>query len=125
MNQIKNEKSLLQRSTRGKLHLGRLFLCIVMLFFICSATLLGVHTYNTPDIYGKWQSEETKKIIEFKQDGTVILKTANEVGEFELLTPNKLSYTIQDKLFIMYYILEGRTLKWGFSKENVEVFKRK
>ena len=46
-------------------------------------------------------------------------------GTFVLLAPNRLSYTIDDKVFEMYYTLEGRTLKWGMSEDVCEVFKRK
>lgn len=114
-----------KRRRRGRLHKGRLLGCIMVFSCICAATLYGIHTYNTPGLFGRWQSEETQKIVEFKKDGRVILKESTVKPTFVLLAPNRLSYTIDDKVFEMYYTLEGRTLKWGMSEDVCEVFKRK
>ena len=34
-------------------------------------------------------------------------------------------YTVEDKEFETYYELDGRSLYWGISKEQAEIFKRK
>ena len=113
------------RKRRGRLHMGRLIGCIMVLTFICGATLYSIHTYNTPGLIGRWQSEETQKIVVFKKDGQVILKESTSTPTYSILKPNWLSYTIDDKQFEMYYCIEGRTLHWGMSEDTVETFKRK
>lgn len=110
---------------KRRLHATRLFMCISALILFCLVTLYMLYTYNQPRLYGRWQSQETNKIVSFKKDGTVILEDINKKCEFTLLSPNKMTYIIDDRLFEMYYELDGRQLKWGMNKESLEVFKRK
>ncbi|MGL4798833.1 MAG: hypothetical protein ACRCWY_05470 [Cellulosilyticaceae bacterium] len=111
--------------TKRKLHLGRLTMCVSILVIFCAVTLYGIHTYTNPSIYGKWCSLETNKTIEFKKDGKVILEDSSQKPTFKLLEPHQMSYSVEQKVFDMYYALEGRELKWGMDETNVESFKRK
>ncbi|MGL4800581.1 MAG: hypothetical protein ACRCWY_14480 [Cellulosilyticaceae bacterium] len=113
------------KNRKRKIHIGRLFLCLSVVGVLCAGTLYGIREYSYPELYGKWQSEETKKIVKFNRDGTVVLEESDQSPTFKVLTPNKIRYEVEDKTFEMYYDLEGRALEWGMTEETIETFKRK
>lgn len=110
---------------KRKLHRGRLFLCIGIVSVLCAGTLYSIREYSYPEIYGRWQSEETKKIVKFNKDGTVTLEESDQTPTFKVLAPNKINYEVEGKSFEMYYDLAGRHLEWGMTEDTLEVFKRK
>lgn len=114
-----------KKHRKRKWHLNRLTIGIIAIIFLCAGTLYLIHTYNQSRIYGRWQSQETQKIVEFKKNGKVLLKTKGAEGEFVLLAPNKMTYTIDGRVFEMYYKVDRRTLEWGIDEEDPEIFKRK
>lgn len=105
--------------------LKQMILVTVILIGCGTGSLYLIDTYNNPNLYGKWISTETLEEVVFNRDGTVTLKDAPYIPKFQIIAPDKMLYTIEDKEFDTYYKLEGRSLYWGLSKEQVEVFKRK
>lgn len=97
----------------------------IALIGVGACSLYGIERYNKPQLYGKWISTETHEEIAFNEDGTVTLNDVIYTPKFQLISPNKMLYTIEDKQFETYYHIDGRYLDWGMSETEVEQFKRK
>ncbi|OON97670.1 MAG: hypothetical protein ATN31_07935 [Candidatus Epulonipiscioides saccharophilum] len=82
------------------------------------------NNYFNPPLVGEWKSDQTNEIIYFNETGSVRVGSNNNYATYELLTPTKMSYIVDDKKFNMYYELDGRTLYWGPDKNSSEIFKR-
>lgn len=114
-----------RKKTKRKLHYGRALLCLGIVMAIGGSLLYSVHSYNYPSIYGKWESTQTNRRVKFNKDGTVTLQTEGSTPIFTLISSNKMNYTVDKKVFEMYYNIEGRTLYWGQNEDSVEIFIRK
>lgn len=97
----------------------------ITLIGIGACSLYSIEKYNNPVLYGKWISKETQEEIVFHEDGTVTLNDVIYTPKFQLVSPNKMLYTIEEKQFETYYHIDGRYLEWGMSETEVEQFKRK
>lgn len=114
-----------KRHLKRKIHYGRVVICLVISVVVGSGILYGVQQYNNPTIFGKWQSEETNYSVDFNENGTVVLEKSEYNPTFAIISPNKMNYTIDEKVFEMYYHIDGRTLYWGQTEDTLETFKRK
>ncbi len=103
---------------------------IFSLFFICLC-ILGYYllrasaSYETPPLNGKWKSQETGKVLTFTDTGEVLKEDATLLGNYRILSPGEMEYTLNDKTFRMSYSLEGRQLQWGEKGQPYETFIRK
>ncbi|MGL4345529.1 MAG: hypothetical protein ACRCTE_10045 [Cellulosilyticaceae bacterium] len=103
----------------------RLVGAILIITLLCIGTLYGYERYSNPNLYGKWQSEETDEIVEFMRDGTIVLENSAQNAHYEMVTPGKMRYNIDGKTFDMNYKIQGRQLSWSVEGEDLEYFNRK
>lgn len=97
-------------------------LVTLSMLILCTGSMYTIKTYQNPTLYGKWVSKSTGEKLEFKEDGTVLLEGVTYSPSFSLPEPNKMLYTIGDKVFNMCYNVEGRTLEWGTERGEKEIF---
>lgn len=102
----------------------RILAATIFLVFIAVGSLYGVEKFNNPSLEGTWQSIDTGEMITFSKDGEVKVKDSTYIPKYEVVSPNKMQYTIEDKDFTMQYFIEGRILKWGIEGQELEEFKR-
>ena len=114
-----------KKNKKSPKSLKQMIIGTVLLIGCGTGSLYFIDNYNNPGLYGKWISTETLEEIVFNKDGTVTLNDVPYIPQFQITAPNKMLYTVEDKEFDTYYALDGRSLYWGLSKEQVEVFKRK
>lgn len=117
-------KNFIRKKAR-KYNAFRIVAAVVFVTFIAVGALYGTEHYNNPALYGKWQSIETGDVVEFRKNGTVVVDETKDNPEYEILSPNRMQYTVNDKDFVMQYNLEGRVLKWGIEGQELEEFTRK
>lgn len=110
-----------QRNRRKRLIF--LILPLSLIFFIVSVYF--IKSYSTPPLVGKWVSAETAEVITFKEDGSIDIGEASNVATYKIIKPNLMEYTIDNKVFIMTYSIEGRVLNWGIEGTELEVFNRR
>ncbi|ONI41658.1 hypothetical protein AN639_03290 [Candidatus Epulonipiscium fishelsonii] len=82
-----------------------------------------INSHNTPDIVGTWYSEETGEKIIFNENGSVELENVNYIPKYEIITPTKMIYTINNQVFEMNFRIEDNQLYWGISEP--EIFSKK
>ena len=114
-----------KRNKKSPKSLSRMIIGTLLLIGVGTCSLYTVEQYNNPELHGKWISTETLEELVFNEDGTVTLNEAIYIPKFQVTAPNKMLYTVEDKEFETYYELDGRSLYWGISKEQAEIFKRK
>ncbi len=116
-----NKKNLVRNDMTKRLNITRqlALLCIfvLLLFFGRRA-----YYYFNPSIYGSWVSQITNEKITFNKDGTIELEQADYSPHFEIISPTRIRYIIDNKGFEMYYAIDGRTLYWGMDENSLEVF---
>lgn len=95
---------------------------LVMLLLICFLSFSSLKNYNNPTLVGKWKSLETREEVFFTDNGLVTFKNTSKTGKYTILSPTKMEYTIDNKTFIMYYVLDGRNLSWGVDEDKLELF---
>ncbi|MDF2877277.1 MAG: hypothetical protein K0S30_373 [Clostridia bacterium] len=95
---------------------------IVILFVISFISLYSLKNYKNPPLVGKWTSLETGEEISFTTSGLVKFKNTSKTGTYTLISTSKMEYTIDNKTFVMYYYLEGRSLSWGVDNDSLEKF---
>ncbi len=100
-----------------------LLLLLSVIFLITSVCVLK--NYISPPLTGKWISSETGEIVTFKKDGSIDVGEQSNVATYKIIEPNLMEYTIDDKVFIMTYSIEGRVLNWGIKGNESEVFHRR
>lgn len=100
-----------------------LILPLLILFFI--ASIYFIKSYIAPPLVGTWISTETAEVVTFKKDGSIDIGQASDVATYKIVKPNLMEYTIDNKVFIMTYSIEGRILNWGIEGTNLEVFNRR
>lgn len=110
-----------QRNRRKRLILFIFPLSLIV--FI--ASVYFIKSYTTPTLVGKWVSAETAEVVTFKKDGSIDIGEASNVATYKIIKPNLMEYTIENKVFIMTYSIEGRVLNWGIEGTELEVFNRR
>lgn len=99
-----------------------IIIMVLILLFISVISFLSVKSYNNPTLVGKWWSLETGEKVSFDENGLVRLSGAEQTGRYTILSSSKMSYTIDNKTFTMYYHLKGRSLSWGTDEAKLESF---
>ncbi len=94
---------------------------VVILVFV---SLYILSRYRNPALYGEWTSVTTSQTIRFNQNNTVELEDSFYKPYFEIVSPSKMLYIVDEKIFDMYFELDGRILYWGIDKNNLEKFER-
>lgn len=97
-------------------------IALIMLLFICFVSFSSLKNYNSPTLIGKWESLETGEEVSFSNNRLVTFKNTSKTGQYTILSPTKMEYTIDNKTFIMYYALDGRNLSWGIDENKLELF---
>lgn len=87
--------------------------------------MAALKKYEHPSLVGKWKSVETGQVIHFTNNGKVKLRATHQTGYYQIESPSKMVYTLEDKNFNMYYVLEDRQLAWGITPDKMEHFVRK
>ncbi len=100
-----------------KPQLALILVVILLLFFSYHA-----YEYFNPDLYGSWVSQITNEKITFNKNGTIDLDSAVYSPNFEIISPTKIRYIVDNKGFEMHYRIEGRNLYWGMDEDSLEVF---
>jgi hypothetical protein len=93
-----------------------------MLLLISFLSISSLKSYNKPTLIGKWKSLETGEEVFFTENGEVTFTNTSKSGRYTILSSSKMEYTIDNKTFIMYYVLDGRNLSWGLDEEKLEIF---
>lgn len=119
MTTYKNNKKRTNKS------ISRMVIGTVLFIGLGAGSLYGIEKYNNPQLYGKWVSTETKEEIIFNENGTVTLNDIIYTPKFQVVSSNRMVYTVEEKTFETYYQLDGRSLQWGLSEKSMEQFKRK
>ncbi len=97
---------------------------IAALIVVAAIFLVSTYNYFRPELYGKWTSQDTNTSIIFYDDGTIKVSDVQYTPYFELISPTKMRYVIEDKIFEMYFKIDGRILYWGMDENNLESFRR-
>ncbi|OON90991.1 MAG: hypothetical protein ATN32_02865 [Candidatus Epulonipiscium fishelsonii] len=78
---------------------------------------------DTPELVGTWYSKETGEKIIFNKNGSVELEHVNYIPQYEIITPTKMIYTINNQIFEMNFRIENNLLYWGLNE--LEIFSKK
>lgn len=115
------------KSTKNKKKnsISRIIIGTMCLLGIGGGCLYTIEQYNEPKLVGTWISKETGEEVTFNSDGTMTLNEVIESPTYQILSPSKMLYNIEEKQFEMYYNLDGRILSWGLNENNIENFDRK
>ncbi|ONI45546.1 hypothetical protein AN641_03890 [Candidatus Epulonipiscioides gigas] len=108
---------------KQKSHLLKTF-CYITAIFTVGLSINSTYDYFNPKIFGNWTSTVTSEQVQFEKDGNVKVGDIKDYAYYEILSPTRLIYVIEDMSFDMYYEIEGTTLYWGENKDNLEIFKR-
>lgn len=115
------------KTSRRRKKSKRPMMIIMALMIIISLIIGAVMTfkahYNNPSLIGKWISEETGKVVEFTEDGVLIVDEL-KTGKYILESPQVMIYEVEGYTFEMEYHINQRSLVWGLPEEK-EKFERK
>ncbi|WP_010166327.1 hypothetical protein [Candidatus Epulonipiscium viviparus] len=98
--------------------------CLIAILLTLGITINFAYKYFNPQLLGEWTSTSTNENIKFEKNGNVRVGTNPKYAYYEILSPTKMLYIVGDISVDMYYELEGRTLYWGESADNIEIFKK-
>ncbi len=98
-------------------------LILISCFLIFSVLIINIFSSTHRDsIIGRWESEKTGNVVNFKPNGEVKLTAPFITATYHIITPNLLEYTVSDMSFEMIYRIQDNKLYWGIDESNLEVF---